>query len=99
MSIFGTQYFGRNVKVHFCSAGSVSNGDSTWMADLVNATEMLDNNRSKINKNIKDPLWMILMDQSQLVMTVIGLIGNIATSITLIKNGQVSSSIIINYQI
>ena len=62
------------------------------MGYLVNATEMFDNNRSKINKNSKDPLWMILMDQSQLVMTVIGLIGNIATSITLIKNGQVGGA-------
>ena len=36
------------------------------------------------------PLWIILMDRSQLVMTTIGLIANIATSLTLIKNGQVS---------
>ena len=51
---------------------------------------MFNNSKSETNKNNKDsPLWMILMDQSQLVMTVVGLIGNIATSITLIKNGQV----------
>ena len=36
------------------------------------------------------PLWIVLMDRSQLVMTIIGLIANIATSLTLIKNGQVS---------
>ena len=42
------------------------------------------------NKDDDDsPVWLILMDQSQLVMTVIGLVPNIATSLTLIKNGQV----------
>ena len=44
------------------------------------------------NSNTDDadsPLWMILMDQSQLFMTIIGLIANMATSLTLIKNGQV----------
>ena len=66
------------------------------MSDLVNVTDIFNNNRSKIIKNSKDPLWMILMDQSQLVMTVIGLIGNIATSITLIKTGQVGDAITIN---
>ena len=66
------------------------------MSDLVNVTDIFNNNRSKIIKNSNDPLWMILMDQSQLVMTVIGLIGNIATSITLIKNGQVGDAITIN---
>ena len=66
------------------------------MSDLVNVTDIFNNNRSKIIKNSNDPLWMILMDQSQLVMTVIGLIGNIATSITLIKNGQVGYAITIN---
>ena len=96
MFLFDIQYYNSDVKVDFCSAGSVSNGDSTWMSDLVNATEMFDNSESKTNKNSKDPLWMILMDQSQLVMTVIGLIGNIATSITLIKNGQVGGALTIN---
>ena len=36
-----------------------------------------------------DPLWIVFMDQSQLIMTIIGLVANIATSVTLIKNGQV----------
>ena len=39
------------------------------------------------------PLWIVLMDRSQLVMTIIGLIANIATSLTLIKNGQVSRTL------
>ena len=35
--------------------------------------------------------WLItLVDRSQQVMTIIGVIANIVTSITLIKNGQVS---------
>lgn len=44
------------------------------------------------NDDIKedDPLWMVLMDRSQLIMTVLGLIANIVTCITLIKNKQVS---------
>ena len=49
-------------------------------------------NHSFINEtlsNVKDPLWMTLMDRSQLAMTIIGFLANIATSITLIKNGQV----------
>ena len=37
-----------------------------------------------------DTSWlMILVDRSQQVMTIIGVIANIGTSITLIKNGQV----------
>ena len=39
------------------------------------------------------PLWIVLMDRSQLVMTTIGLIANIATSLTLIKNGQVCGTL------
>ena len=31
----------------------------------------------------------IFLDRSQLIMTIIGVIANIGTSITLIKNGQV----------
>ena len=36
-----------------------------------------------------DPLWMVLMDRSQLIMTIIGFMSNIGISITLIKNRQV----------
>ena len=34
-----------------------------------------------------DPSWIVFMDQSQLIMTIIGLVANIATSVTLITNG------------
>ena len=47
----------------------------------------MNSNNSAEKEN--DPLWILFMDQSQLIMTIIGLVANIATSITLIKNGQV----------
>ena len=40
-------------------------------------------------------VWVIFLQQSQLIMTIVGLIANIGTSVTLIKNGQVSMNIII----
>ena len=40
-------------------------------------------------------VWVIFLQQSQLIITIVGLIANIGTSITLIKNGQVSMNIII----
>ena len=55
-----------------------------------NPTLMSINNKD----DDKDPLWMILMDQSQLVMTIVGLVPNMATTLTLIKNGQVSGLMI-----
>ena len=42
--------------------------------------------------NENEPFWRLLMDRSQLVMTVVGLIANLGTSITLIKNGQVCTN-------
>ena len=45
----------------------------------------------KVSSSTADTSWIIkLMDRSQQVMTIVGLIANILTSITLIKNGQVS---------
>ena len=80
---------------HICATGSCSNGVSTWMPDaqisrsedsnVLNSTQMSINNKD----NDDSPLWIILMDQSQLVMTVVGLVANMATTLTLIKNGQV----------
>ena len=65
-----------------------------------NVTDMLlfamNMNDYATNESItqdKDPLWMVLMDRSQLIMTIIGFLANVATSITLIKNGQVSNKI------
>ena len=42
-------------------------------------------------------VWVIFLQQSQLIMTIVGIIANIGTSITLIKNGQVGmNSVFIN---
>ena len=38
--------------------------------------------------------WLIIfLDRSQLIMTIVGVIANVGTSITLIKNGQVSGTL------
>ena len=42
------------------------------------------------NAKRNDHFWILFMDRSQLVMTVIGIIANIVTFVTLTKNGQVS---------
>ena len=83
----------------FRPAGLYSTDTSTWTPDAqilsakqsknVNFTELLDYNDEYGDNDEDSPLWMVLMDQSQLVMTIVGFIANMATSITLIKNGQV----------
>ena len=53
--------------------------------------ENVTNNYDNMTSPISDVSWlMVLLDRSQQVMTIVGLIANIGTSITLIKNGQVS---------
>ena len=42
-----------------------------------------------VNAKKNDPLWILVMDRSQLVMTVIGVTANIVTFVTLTTNGQV----------
>ena len=42
-------------------------------------------------------LLIIFLDRSQLIMTIVGVIANIGTSITLIKNGQVSVIITVQF--
>ena len=44
---------------------------------------------NKETAETKDEFLLMLLDRSQLVMTIIGIIANIGTSITLIKNKQV----------
>ena len=83
----------------FRPAGLYSTDTSTWTPDAqilsakqsknVNFTELVDYNDEYGDNDEDSPLWMVLMDQSQLVMTIVGFIANMATSITLIKNGQV----------
>ena len=48
-----------------------------------------DDNMTSLTSDIS---WLtVLLDRSQQVMTIIGVIANIGTSITLIKNGQVGT--------
>ena len=42
----------------------------------------------------ENSIWIIVLQKNQLVMTIVGLIANVGTSTTLIKNGQVG---IINF--
>ena len=87
----------------FRPTGSYTTDTSTWTPDAqffsakqsknVNFTELLDHDNKYGDEDNKDdedsPLWMVLMDQSQLFMTIVGFLANMATTITLIKNGQV----------
>ena len=41
----------------------------------------------------EDSIWVIFLQKSQLVMTIVGLVANIGTSTTLITNGQVGVTI------
>ena len=59
------------------------------MEETHNFTNVTHLNKNNATEKGNDPLWILFMDQSQLVMTIIGLVANIATSVTLIKNGQV----------
>ena len=49
-----------------------------------------DNITISLISDNKDPIWLIILQRSQLIMTILGVIANLGTSITLIKNGQVS---------
>ena len=56
----------------------------------INATSYFnDNVDNNDDVNADQPLWSIFLDRSQLFMVIIGVIANVGTSITLIKNGQV----------
>ena len=53
--------------------------------------ENVTNNYANMTSSISEVSWlMVLLDRSQQVMTIVGLIANIGTSVTLIKNGEVS---------
>ena len=49
-----------------------------------------DNITISLISDNKDPIWLIILQRSQYIMTILGVIANLGTSITLIKNGQVS---------
>ena len=42
-----------------------------------------------VTVEVEDPAWILHFDRTQLVMTIIGLLANIGTTITLMVNGQV----------
>ena len=54
-----------------------------------------NNNDDHINVDSSLDILLLLMDRSQLVMTIFGLIANITTALTLIKNAQVGGAITI----
>ena len=58
---------------------------------IENLTDYYDNKTSSTNNEF----LLILLDRSQLVMTIVGVIANIGTSITLIKNGQVGTKLVL----
>ena len=47
-----------------------------------------------LTSSISNELLLNFLDRSQLIMTIVGVIANIGTSITLIKNGQVCLKIV-----
>ena len=47
---------------------------------------------TQADESSADPAWLVVLEKSQLIMTIIGVIANVGTLITLIKNGQVSLS-------
>ena len=56
----------------------------------INTTSYFNDNLDNDNDNdAVQPLWSIFLDRSQLFMVIIGVMANMGTSITLIKNGQV----------
>ena len=63
---------------------------NSYNLSIINV-ENVTNNYDNMTSPKGDVSWlMVLLDRSQQVMTIVGLIANIGTSITLIKNGQVS---------
>ena len=56
--------------------------------NLTTDTINLPFSNSLISDN-EDSIWIIFLQESQLVVTIVGFVANIGTSTTLIKNGQV----------
>ena len=70
---------------------TLGNGSGVIESSCFNCTRdmMLENSLTK-----GDPLWKLIMDKSQLTLTIIGTLANIATVITLSRHGEPFSSII-----
>ena len=53
--------------------------------------ENITRDHDNMTSSVSDVSWlMVLLDRSQQIMTILGVIANIGTSITLIRNGKVS---------
>ena len=51
------------------------------------------NDHHNMTSSTSNEFFLIFLDRSQQVMTIVGVIANIGTSITLIKNGQVGGTL------
>ena len=64
---------------------------------VVNDNLTNDNNNLPFSHSLisddEESLWVTLLHKIQLVLTIIGFIANVVTSVTLIKTGQVSITI------
>ena len=60
--------------------------------NLTNDNNNLPFSHSLISDD-EESLWVTLLHKIQLVLTIIGFIANVVTSVTLIKTGQVSITI------
>ena len=56
--------------------------------NLTTVTKNLPLSNSLTSDN-EDSIWIIFLQESQLIVTIVGFVANIGTSATLIKNGQV----------
>ena len=73
-----------------------------WTDRAVNANMIINilllenlthNDHHNITSPVSNEFLLIFLDRRQQVMTIIGVIANIGTSITLIKNGQVGTKL------
>ena len=90
MIYFQRQYLLRPTQA---SVLTMDNLNSTLNHNSLNIFNNVSSNYSGGDKIIidegEDPAWVLHMDRTKMVMTVIGLIANIGTTITLMVNGQV----------
>ena len=64
--------------------------NSTFRDDHLFTMNEIVTYTNNVNVKQSDPIWILIMDRSQLIMTVVGVIANAVTFITLNVNGQVS---------
>ena len=60
-------------------------------ANMIISILLVDNltHHNNMTSSVSNDFLLIFLDRSQQVMTIVGVIANIGTSITLIENGQV----------